>query len=186
MAQGNAHSNPFLIAALGASADGLEAFERFFEHVPAETGIAFVIVQHLAPDHANALPELLARYTSMAVEQARDRAKIAPNRVYIIPPNATLTIKVCTLQVAAPVKARGFRTPIDIRRNAAPVYGAFRFATMVSVSKRSTWRVSRQRYWPGDLPKSGGALWRPNCGRNPNMGSDRRSTLRSLREVVMR
>jgi two-component system CheB/CheR fusion protein len=113
MAQDNAHSNPFLVAALGASAGGLEAFEQFFEHMPAEAGIAFVIVQHLAPDHASALPELLARYTSMAVEQARDHAKIVPNRVYIIPPNATLTIKDRTLRVTAPLEARGYRTPID-------------------------------------------------------------------------
>src|ERR1700674_2845474 len=113
MAQDNAHSNPFLVAALGACAGGLEAFEQFFEHMPAEAGIAFVIVQHLAPDHASALPELLARYTPMAVEQARDHAKIVPNRVYIIPPNATLTIKDRTLRVTAPLEARGYRTPID-------------------------------------------------------------------------
>src|SRR5689334_18963780 len=87
------NSDRFLIAALGASAGGLEALENFFRNMPANAGIAFAVVQHLAPDHASALPELLARYTPMAVEQARDRIEVVPNRVYVIPPNATLTIK---------------------------------------------------------------------------------------------
>jgi two-component system, chemotaxis family, CheB/CheR fusion protein len=107
------NSDQFLIAALGASAGGLEAFENFFKHMPADAGIAFAVVQHLAPDHASALPELLARYTSMPVEQARDRTKVVPNRVYIIPPNATLTIKNGTLHVASPAEPRGHRMPID-------------------------------------------------------------------------
>src|SRR5579883_1545618 len=107
------NTNEFPIAALGASAGGLEAFERFFKHMPPDAGIAFVVVQHLAPDHPSALPELLARYTKMPVEQAQDRQNVVPNRVYIIPPGATLTIKNNVLQVTAPAEARGHRTPID-------------------------------------------------------------------------
>ena len=72
MRKGKANSNQLLIAALGASAGGLEALEKFFKHMPADSGIGFVIVQHLAPDHTSALPELLARCTDMPVEQARD------------------------------------------------------------------------------------------------------------------
>jgi two-component system, chemotaxis family, CheB/CheR fusion protein len=87
------NNNELVIAALGASAGGLEAFEKFFKYMPSDAGIAFIVVQHLAPDHATALPELLAKYTQMPVEQARDRRQVAPNRVYIIPPNATLTIQ---------------------------------------------------------------------------------------------
>ena len=63
MAQGNAHSNPFLIAALGASAGGLEGREQFFKHTPSEAGIASAIIQHLAPDHASAGPEMRAGCT---------------------------------------------------------------------------------------------------------------------------
>lgn len=81
--------------------------------MPADSGIAFAVVQHLAPDHSSALPELLARHTPMAVAQARDNTKIVPNRVYIIPPNATLTIKERTLRVVHPTEPRGHRTPID-------------------------------------------------------------------------
>lgn len=105
--------NEFVIAALGASAGGLEPLEHFFDRMPADAGIAFVIVQHLAPNHATALPELLGRHTQMPVEQTADNTKIEPNRVYVIPPNATLTIKDGTLRVTAPVEARGTRTPID-------------------------------------------------------------------------
>src|SRR5579864_4998297 len=107
------NTDEFPIAALGASAGGLEAFEKFFKHMPCDAGIAFVVVQHLAPDHPSALPELLARYTKMPVEQAHDRQNVVPNRVYIIPPGATLTIKNNVLQVTAPAEARGHRTPID-------------------------------------------------------------------------
>lgn len=107
------NSNQFLIVALGASAGGLEAFEKFFKHMPADAGIAFVIVQHLAPDHASALADLLGRDTRMAVTEAQDNTQVVPNRVYIIPPNATLTIKNCTLRVTSPAEPHGRRTPID-------------------------------------------------------------------------
>src|SRR5579859_5735862 len=63
------HSNHLLITALGASAGGLEALEHFFRNMPADSGIAFVVVQHMAPDHASALPQLLARCTQMPVEE---------------------------------------------------------------------------------------------------------------------
>jgi two-component system CheB/CheR fusion protein len=106
-------TDEFVIAALGASAGGLQALEKFFEHMPADAGISFIVVQHLAPDHATALPELLARCTAMPVEQARDHTPVVPNRVYVIPPNATLTISHSVLQVAPPVESRGHRTPID-------------------------------------------------------------------------
>src|SRR5258708_6165475 len=103
----------FLIAALGASAGGLEACETFFKHMPADAGIAFAVVMHLAPDHESALSQLLARHTKMSVEQVRDNTKVVPNRVYIIPPNATLTIQECVLRVTPPSEPRGYRTPID-------------------------------------------------------------------------
>ena len=111
MAQNGADG--FLIAALGASAGGLEALEKFFKHTPADSGIAFAVVQHLAPDHSSALSELLGRRTPMTVEDARDGAAIVANCVYVIPPNATLTIKDRTLRVTKPAQPRGHRTPID-------------------------------------------------------------------------
>ena len=103
----------FVIAALGASAGGLEPLETFLKNMPADAGIAFVIIQHLAPDHPTALPQLLGRHTGMPVEQAHDKMMVVPNRVYVIPPNATLTIEKGTLRVTPPAEARGARTPID-------------------------------------------------------------------------
>ena len=103
----------FPVVALGASAGGLHALEDFFTQMPADAGMAFIIVQHLAPDHVTAMPQLLARRTEMPVELARDKMQIVPNRVYVIPPNATLTFKNALLHVTAPTEARGLRMPID-------------------------------------------------------------------------
>ncbi len=109
----HAHSEPFVIAALGASAGGLEACETFFKHMPPDAGIAFAIVMHLAPDHESALAQLLGRDTQMSVEQVHDQTTVVPNRVYVIPPNATLTIEHRVLRVMPPTEPRGYRTPID-------------------------------------------------------------------------
>ena len=104
----------YLIVGIGASAGGLEAFEQFFAQMPPDSGMAFVLVQHLAPDYTSLLPELLAKYTRMPVQQVKAEAPVAPDHVYIIPPDATLTIDRGVLQVASPpVEPRGHRTPID-------------------------------------------------------------------------
>src|ERR1700757_3576365 len=81
-----------LIVAI-ASAGGLEEFEGFFKQMPADSGLAFAIVQHLAPEIKSALPELLTKYTRMPVEQVHDNTSILPNRVHVIAPNSTLTVK---------------------------------------------------------------------------------------------
>jgi two-component system CheB/CheR fusion protein len=107
------NNDELLIVALGASAGGLEALEKFFSHMPADAGMAFIIVQHLAPDHASALAELLGKHTPMAVEEGRDNTQVVANRVYTIPPNATLTVKNSTLQVAVPAEPHGHRKAID-------------------------------------------------------------------------
>src|SRR5580698_3324283 len=104
--------NEFLIVALGASAGGLEPLETFFRHMPSDAGFGFVIIQHLAPDHATALPHLLARHTAMPVEEAKDHTQVVPDHVYVIPPNATLTVHDGALHVSAPAEGRGVRTPI--------------------------------------------------------------------------
>jgi two-component system, chemotaxis family, CheB/CheR fusion protein len=74
-------SPPFPIVAIGASAGGLEALEQFFSHLPAGSGLAFVVIQHLDPDHKAMLPELLQRATAMPVAQARSRMKLKPECV---------------------------------------------------------------------------------------------------------
>ena len=97
----------FLIVAIGASAGGLEALEKFFGHMPADAGMAFVVIQHLAPDHTSVLAQLLARYTEMPVEQVQNDTEVVPDRVYVIPPNSTLTISNGVLALAAAQPSRG-------------------------------------------------------------------------------
>jgi two-component system CheB/CheR fusion protein len=98
---------------MGGSAGGLEAFEQFFSHLPPDTGLAFVLVPHLEPTHKGMMPELLQRHTKMKVVEASDGADVEPDHVYVIPPNADLSILHGKLQVFEPVAPRGQRTPID-------------------------------------------------------------------------
>jgi two-component system CheB/CheR fusion protein len=105
--------NAFPIVGVGASAGGLEALELFLKHVPAGSGMAFVIVQHLDPTHKGIMVELLQRTTPMPVVQARDRLKVAPGRVYVIPPNKDMSILHGVLHLLEPAAPRGLRLPID-------------------------------------------------------------------------
>lgn len=98
---------------MGGSAGGLEAFEQFFSHLPSDTGMAFVLVPHLEPTHKGMMPELLGRHTEMPVVEVKDGMRVRPNRVYVIPPNADLSILHGKLQVLEPVAPRGQRMPID-------------------------------------------------------------------------
>ena len=102
------------IVGLGASAGGLEALEAFFRGVPADSGLAFVVVQHLDPTHEGLLPELLQRATPMPVKAALDGQALAADEVYVITPNTELTLEQGVLRVNAPVPPRGQRLPIDL------------------------------------------------------------------------
>ncbi len=104
---------PQLIVGIGASAGGLEAFKTFFSHMPVDSELAFVLVQHLAPDHTSLLGELVGRSTTMPVIDAADGMPVEPRHVYVIPPNATLTIANGVLQVSKPAPPRLHRFPID-------------------------------------------------------------------------
>jgi two-component system CheB/CheR fusion protein len=104
----------FPIVGIGASAGGLEALEQFFTNVPKESGMAYVVIQHLDPNHVGIMPELLQRITPMKVFQASDSLKIKPNCVYVIPPNKSLSILNGALHLFAPVETRGLRLPVDI------------------------------------------------------------------------
>ena len=103
----------FPIVGIGASAGGLEALELFLANVPANSGMAFVIVQHLDPTHKGIMVELLQRGTSMPVMQVKDRTRVKPDSVYIIPPNKDMSILHGVLHLLDPVTPRGLRLPID-------------------------------------------------------------------------
>ena len=108
-------SRSFPIVGIGASAGGLAAFEAFFSGMPVdvEPGMAFVLVQHLAPDHKSLLCELIRRFTRMEVFEVVDGMAVRPNCAYIIPPNHDMALLNNRLQLLAPAAPRGHRLPID-------------------------------------------------------------------------
>ena len=105
----------FPVIGIGASAGGLAAFEAFFSGMPADadTGMAFVLVQHLAPDHKSLLGELVRRYTRMQVFEVEDGMVVQPNCTYIIPPNRDMAFINGRLQLLEPAAPRGQRLPVD-------------------------------------------------------------------------
>lgn len=103
----------FLVVGLGASAGGLEAFEHFFTHMPENPNMAFVLTQHLDAEHTSILPELIARFTKMPVQQVTNNLQIAPNHVYVIPPNSNLTLQQGRLILSELEQQRGDRHPIS-------------------------------------------------------------------------
>jgi CheB methylesterase len=103
-----------LVVGLGASAGGLDAFKSFFAGMPTQSGMVFVLVQHLDPHHKSLLVELLSNHTEMPVVQAADGMAVAADHVFIIPPNAVMTIKGGTLRVSTPAPPREHRRPIDV------------------------------------------------------------------------
>lgn len=102
-----------VIVGIGASAGGLQAFRAFFGAIPPDTGMAFVLVQHLDPDHPSALAEIVGEYTAMPVVKAADGTVAAPNTVAVIPPNAILKIEDGILRVAKPETATARRSSVD-------------------------------------------------------------------------
>ena len=106
-------SKAFPIVGMGASAGGLEAFEQFFRKMPPDSGMAFLLVPHLDPGHASMLTEILQRTTVMPVVEAQDQMAVAPNQVYVIPPNRNMAIFHGTIQLSVPEVSHGHRMPID-------------------------------------------------------------------------
>jgi chemotaxis methyl-accepting protein methylase len=103
----------FPIVGIGASAGGLEALEGFLRATPVDSGMAFVIVQHLDPTHKALMPELLQRATDMPVVEVKDLTRVRPGCVYVIPPNKDMSLLRGVLHLLAPTERRGMRLPID-------------------------------------------------------------------------
>ena len=105
----------FAVVGIGASAGGLAAIEAFFSGMPTDTepGLAIVLVQHLAPDHASILTNLVQRCTRMQVFEVRDGMQVEINCVYIIPPNRDMAFLDGALHLMEPAAPRGHRLPVD-------------------------------------------------------------------------
>ena len=100
----------FPVIAIGASAGGLNAFKKFFKAMPADSGMAFVLVPHLDPTHESLMVELLARQTPMPVLEAKGGQLVEVNHVYVIPPNKFLAINEGRLRLTVPPEPCGRQT----------------------------------------------------------------------------
>lgn len=125
--------SPSYIVAIGGSAGGLESFEHFFASIPPDTGMAFVVIQHLDPAHDTLMPELLQRSITMPVQEIEDGMSIEPNSIYVIPSNTDLSISGGRLHLSEPSEARGHRLPIDsFLQSLAAEFGDKSIAVIVS------------------------------------------------------
>ena len=102
------------VVGIGASAGGLGAFKIFFEKMPADTGMAFVLVPHLDPEHKSLMVEIIARYTSMPVLQVEDRTSIKPDHIYIVQPNYNIAVEKDELVPSEIPREKGINLPVDI------------------------------------------------------------------------
>ena len=118
------NKKPTGVVGLGASAGGVAVLRQFFEQMPANSGLAFVVVMHLSPEHESNLAAIIQTTTSMPVLQVQDEVKVQPNRVYVIPPNKHLSMEDSTLRLRQPQQAPGKRIAIDLFfRTLAQAYG---------------------------------------------------------------
>jgi two-component system CheB/CheR fusion protein len=106
--------SPSYYVCVGASAGGLEAIEAFFKHMPSDSGLAFIVVQHLSPDYKSLMAELLSKHTRMPVRRSEDGMPIEADHVYLIPPKKNLTIFHGKLLLSDQDPSRGVNLPIDI------------------------------------------------------------------------
>src|SRR6185312_16335148 len=114
----------FPVVALGASAGGLDAFRKLFDALPPDSGMAFILIQHLDPTHASMMVDLLASHTTKKVQQAADGMPLEPGHVYVIPPATYLSIDQGTLRLSEPRERHGARLPFDFfLRSLAAEYG---------------------------------------------------------------
>lgn len=101
------------VVGIGSSAGGLEALEKLFRNMPINSGMAFIIVSHLDPNHISLLPEIIQKTTKMKLFTAKDGMVVKPNHIYVAPANSDLAIFHGIIQLIKPVESHGFRLPID-------------------------------------------------------------------------
>ena len=107
------NTSRFLYVGIGASAGGLDALKKFLSNIPENSGMAFIIVQHMDPTHKSGLVNILDKYTDLKVLEIVDGVQVEPEHVYIIPPNKDLGILDGKLQLMEPIEPHGLRMPIN-------------------------------------------------------------------------
>jgi len=104
----------FPIVGIGASAGGLAAFTDLLRHLPIDTGMGFVLIQHLNPEHKSLLSKILAKTIQMPVIEVIDGMSVEPNHVYVIPPNTKMTLAQGRLRLSPREKSNGKYMPVDV------------------------------------------------------------------------
>jgi two-component system CheB/CheR fusion protein len=123
----------FPIVGIGASAGGLDACRKLVDALPANSGMAFILVQHLDPTHESMMVELLAGHTAMAVRQATDGMALERDHIYVIPPGAYLAVDAGVLRLSRPQAPHGARLPFDfLLRSLAEARGARAICVILS------------------------------------------------------
>lgn len=132
---GAARSDPnkFLVVGIGASAGGIQALKKFFEHVPTDSGIAYVVILHLSPSHDSKLAEVIRVSANIPVTQVLEKMKIAPNNIYVVPPNQHLVMEDGHINVSQNLQTEDRRAPIDIFfRTLAETHGSHAVCVILS------------------------------------------------------
>ncbi len=111
---GSGAGDGFMVVALGASAGGIRAFREFFTHAPEQSGMAYVVILHLSPEHESHLAEVLQSSARMPVTQVTESVKVAPDHVYVIPPNKSLSVVDGSLVLSEVTRVEERRAPVDI------------------------------------------------------------------------
>jgi chemotaxis response regulator CheB len=104
----------FLIVGIGASAGGIQALQEFFRQVPQDSGMAYVVILHLSPDHDSQLAQVLQREAKISVTQVTERVAIRPDHIYVVPPDRHLTIEGNYIAVTPNLYIEERRAPVDI------------------------------------------------------------------------
>ena len=126
-------ANDLIVVGIGASAGGVQALKEFFQHVPQQTGIAYVVILHLSPDFDSKLTEVLQVVAKIPVSQVTSKVRIEPDRVYVVPPNQHLTMLEGEIAVSPNTAIEDRRAPVDIFfRTLADVYGPRGVAVILS------------------------------------------------------
>jgi two-component system CheB/CheR fusion protein len=117
-------SEQLMVVAIGASAGGIEATTELLKNIPDQTGLSFVLVQHLDPKHQSFLADLLSKQTTIEVSEVKDWMTIERDHIYVIPPNASMSVSKRTLRLQAREESRGIHMPIDqFMRSVAEEHG---------------------------------------------------------------
>ena len=128
-------AQPRFVAGVGASAGGLESLERFFRNVPPDSGLAFIVVQHLSADHKSLMEELIRRFTAIPVSDARDGEELEADHIYLLPPGKELEVHDGRLVVHQRQAERALAFPIDrMLASLADAYGPRALAVILSGS----------------------------------------------------